>query len=74
MDTTTTPKKGIGYYTSLPSYYLDRLFRAVFYGVGYATASAPILFIVLAVIITAGLGVGIMKINLVTDPQGLWVS
>ena len=67
-------QKGLSYYLSLPSYYLDKIFRTIFYYIGYATATVPILFIVIAVIFTAGIGVGIKNIQLITDPQGLWVS
>lgn len=68
------PNKSVSYYLSLPSYWMDRFFRAIFYWIGYITASAPILFIVAAVLFTGGIGVGIMKIQLITDPQSLWVS
>ncbi|KAF0979034.1 hypothetical protein FDP41_002104 [Naegleria fowleri] len=67
------PNKSVSYYLSLPSYWMDRFFRAIFYWIGYITASAPILFIVAAVLFTGGIGVGIMKIQLITDPQSLWV-
>ncbi|KAL9641483.1 hypothetical protein ABK040_013408 [Willaertia magna] len=73
-DNTSPPvvEKNLSYYASYPSYLLDKLFRNIFYYVGYFTSSAPILVIAIAVIFTAGIGVGIMKLELVTDPQSLW--
>eukprot|EP01028_Stygiella_incarcerata_P011888 TRINITY_DN7011_c0_g1_i1.p1 TRINITY_DN7011_c0_g1~~TRINITY_DN7011_c0_g1_i1.p1 ORF type:complete len:1061 (+),score=251.08 TRINITY_DN7011_c0_g1_i1:128-3310(+) len=52
---------------------VDRFFQKFFAHVGKRIAKYPLLFIVIPLVIVAGVGIGIMKLSFMTKPEDLWV-